>query len=73
MTTEFEAKYHAQAAAFREMENIHAREKKELVKDRQRIIQLCYDGQAAERNGMTTSFYFDKILGLLDVSGHAKP
>ena len=73
MTTGYwESKYKTCRAAFLEMSRYWKQEKKESVKERQRIIQLCYDGikmfqqPACHRN-------YEKILGILKVEGYEPP
>lgn len=66
----WESKYKTCRAAFLEMSRYWKIEKKESLKDRQRIIQHCYDGLENNRAGKNAIVQFEKILGILNVSGY---
>lgn len=67
----YQSKYKACRAAFLEISRINRKEEKIRMKNRQRIIQLSYEGIAAGKGDPSVYRRFEKILGILQVSGHA--
>jgi ribosomal protein L37AE/L43A len=71
MVTEFwEAKYKACRSAFLKTSEDNRKAKKMFAKDRNRIIQLCYEGIRIGEADPSIYRRFEKILGILGVSGY---
>ena len=67
----WEIKYRTCRATFRAMSQRYEKEKKQAVKNRQRIIQLCNEIREAAYGGPNYE-RAEKILGILDVKGYEK-